>query len=807
MVLISDLALATPLPSEFCWDLKPWQKDAVDRVVSRCRLTQNGFLLFHRVGSGKTVTMLSMAYNSTPGRKKLIICPRNLMGGYDIKSVDFKGFIGDSRTELQNFFQQIDVLALEDFLLMCINDPKQVIKMCKNKFVGVDEAHNIARFIRYTDMARRQPILDVLQKAFSKSKRIVMMTGTPIVSNQSDITILLSMLCRSTTKHSCIDFPATDEAFSSMYMKITEEGLEKRASSQLIMTIADGAKGIPLEKAASLLAYSSLSVGINALTQYLGIPIDPLYATTAGFFAYHSIRSFVNDKILNPYIQTLKDKISNTQFKSLDTEKITKDWEQYISYFDYETNKGATKPSLDFPSYREIYASYPYSFLQAEILMKMQTSEFTMNIRDKRCLGMESTEEIKDMETFKRYSCRLSDVSYYSGDPSIRCVWQPQYPPRNTSWTWDDRAVGTYIHQSIETEASYEDKLHLPPSYESKFSCPKFEKALHIISHYATNPFHMEDVGEEMRVPHFYSTFAGETKNFVNLKSKKLIRDLQKRRVVIVYPRFVRTMEEFSAFLSDSDVPHVVVTTKTADIESMLAQSYPLLKEDPAQSMKDRTRMPVCAILHPDLIEGLNCTFNPALIVLDTIDGHGIKEQVHGRVLRNLSYHSGIPYDEERLRILENTDRWPKRIFQLKAVHDKGFLHLSNNFDAAMNTYTSKVANDTFKRPLTDLTTSGYCRLGLRGLHKSVAGRGVQKYIVDITGFHYKSALMRSQHELPEDLVQRSNEEQYATLNVIQDIFIGKNDNDLSDVYCTEPTCTPCDACSCGVQGCSVENE
>ena len=201
----------------------------------------------------------------------------------------------------------------------------------------------------------------------------------------------------------------------------------------------------------------------------------------------------------------------------------------------------------------------------------------------------------------------------------------------------------------------------------------------------------------------------------------------------------------------------------------------------------------------------MNCTFNPALIVLDTIDGVGIKEQVHGRVLRNISYHSGVPYDEERLRPVANADRWPKRIFQLKAVHDKGFLNLSNKFDAAMMEYQSNVANKTFETPIT--RGSGYCRLALRGLHVSVAGRTLKKYIVDITGFHYKSALMRSQHELPEDLVQRSNEEQYATLNVIQNIFIGKNDNDLSNVYCDDSTCTPCDACSCGVQGCSVKSE
>jgi hypothetical protein len=818
MQTVSNDALSTPLPSTDCWLLNPWQREAVDRVVSRCRQTQNGFLLNHRVGSGKTLTMLSIAFNSTPQRKKLIICPKNLMGGYDRKSNDVQGLVGDSSHELKKFFAQIKVLALEDFLMMCITDPKQVIKMCANKFVGVDEAHNIARFVRGTDESRRQDVLGVLQQAFAGTRRIVMMTGTPIVKNQSDLTMLLSMLCRSTSKRPCLDFPVTDEAFSSMYMDLTEEGLEKRAYSQLRITLADAAKGIPLDKAARLVAYSGLTAGISTLSSYLGVPIPVEYAGWAGFFAYHSIKAFVNDKLMNPVIDKLKQEISGTQFKSLNTVKMTEDWERYISYFDYETNTSTMRPSLDFPSYKEIYASYPYSFLQAEILMKIQTSEFTMSDRDKRSLGMVSTEEIKDLDTFKRYACRLSDVSYDSGDTSIQCRWQPQQPPRNTEWKYPltngvNRAVGTYVIQktkTVETKTTEEEEFHRPPSYESKFSCPKFEKALHIISHYATNPHHMEDVDDEMKVPHFYETYKGTSKESARLQSytKKLIPSLQKRRVVIVYPRFTRTMEEFSAFLSDSNVPHVVVTQKTTDIESMLAQAYPLLKDDPALSMSDRSRMPVCAILHPDLIEGLNCTFNPALIVLDTIDGVGIKEQVHGRVLRNLSYHSGIPYDEEKLRPLENTDRWPKRIFQLKAVHDKGFLRLSNNFDAAMSTYTSKVANDTFERPLTDLTNSGYCRLGLRGLHTSVAGRGLQKYIVDITGFHYKSALMRSQHELPEDLVQRSNEEQYATLNVIQKIFTGTNDNDLAAFYCNEEeTCTPCDACSCGIQGCSIVSD
>ena len=187
MQTISEAALATPLPSTDCWSLKPWQQEAVDRVVSRCRQTQNGFLLYHRVGSGKTLTMLSIAFNSTPGRKKLIICPQNLMGGYDRKASDVKGLVGDSTTELDKFFKKVDVVSLEFFLSSCINDPDKVIKMCANKFVGVDEAHNIARFIRSADVSVRQPLLNVLQQAFSGSKRIVMMTGTQYLGITSDI--------------------------------------------------------------------------------------------------------------------------------------------------------------------------------------------------------------------------------------------------------------------------------------------------------------------------------------------------------------------------------------------------------------------------------------------------------------------------------------------------------------------------------------------------------------------------------------------------------------------------------------------
>jgi hypothetical protein len=175
---------------------------------------------------------------------------------------------------------------------------------------------------------------------------------------------------------------------------------------------------------------------------------------------------------------------------------------------------------------------------------------------------------------------------------------------------------------------------------------------------------------------------------------------------------------------------------------------------------------------------------------------------------------------------MKNADRWPKRIFQLKAVYHTGYLQSTEKimfaeqkakYEAYKNTYLgpttqfatnmanyqASVADTTFETPLPQGSRKnvGLCRMALHGLQVSGVGRIVKKYVVDVTGFHFKSALMRTQHELPEDLVHRSNAEQATTLRVIQNIFREKSDRKLADTYCASEdsaqSCTICDACEC----------
>ena len=128
-----------------------------------------------------------------------------------------------------------------------------------------------------------------------------------------------------------------------------------------------------------------------------------------------------------------------------------------------------------------------------------------------------------------------------------------------------------------------------------------------------------------------------------------------------VYPRFEQTVREFSAFLSSRGIQHVVVDRKSKAVEDFLAQPRELLTGLGHEEVRNHDYM--CTILHPDLIEGLNCTLNPALICLNTIDGYGILQQIHGRILRKLKHVTkrGSP-----AKLTDASRRMPKRISQLR---------------------------------------------------------------------------------------------------------------------------------------------
>ena len=162
---------------------------------------------------------------------------------------------------------------------------------------------------------------------------------------------------------------------------------------------------------------------------------------------------------------------------------------------------------------------------------------------------------------------------------------------------------------TIREERDKDKMLSYRSTASETFVCPKFMTAKHIIEHHVRDKDHFDQPG----VPHNYHTRPTEScKTTVLVEEdddgawRTKLRPAH-RRVVIVYPRFEQTMKEFSCFLSSLGMPHFVVLEKSVEVEKLLEREYAL--SDIGY---------VCAILHPSLVEGLNCTYNPSLIRLNT---------------------------------------------------------------------------------------------------------------------------------------------------------------------------------------------
>ncbi len=92
-------------------------------------------------------------------------------------------------------------------------------------------------------------------------------------------------------------------------------------------------------------------------------------------------------------------------------------------------------------------------------------------------------------------------------------------------------------------------------------------------------------------------------------------------------------------------------------------------------SIEEFTKYPICILLHPDLTEGINGTYNPAILIMEPPDTYGDYDQLCGRVLRSFS----SPYLIERqpqkyiLQYVCYTD------IDIKNVINNRFTFLDNN--------------------------------------------------------------------------------------------------------------------------------
>lgn len=149
-------------------EFKPHQK----RVIQYCKeYDPPGMILYHGLGSGKTITALGMT-NLYQDRKTVCIVPASMRLKW-IHEIETRGLRP----------RQYSVLSYDE-----LNSPDIVPAMFDGKIIVFDEAHRL----RSAGSKKTQKAQLLTQNAF----KIFLLTGTPMVNSPKDLAVLVNLIYR-----------------------------------------------------------------------------------------------------------------------------------------------------------------------------------------------------------------------------------------------------------------------------------------------------------------------------------------------------------------------------------------------------------------------------------------------------------------------------------------------------------------------------------------------------------------------------------------------------------------------------------
>lgn len=204
-----------PCDVDLKFELRKYQEFASQYLDYRSPYTN--ILIYHGLGSGKTVTSINMynvLYDYTPAWNVYVLIPARLR--YDPWMKDLKRWL--DKDEYQDRYENIKFvhydspLADRDFL-NAIRDSDT----SKKSFYIIDEAHNFISNV-YSNITTRkgkraQVIYDhILQEQKeSESVRIMLLSGTPAINNPFELALMYNLLRPGI-------FPRSENEFNNLYI-------------------------------------------------------------------------------------------------------------------------------------------------------------------------------------------------------------------------------------------------------------------------------------------------------------------------------------------------------------------------------------------------------------------------------------------------------------------------------------------------------------------------------------------------------------------------------------------------------------
>lgn len=681
--------------------LAPYQSAVVERATSACR-NQFGLLLLHQMGSGKTMVALSILHNlpkdkvftmldREPG---LIIAPAGIEDGFEYDSSwtcadhmddnvrpskDIQQLFPDRqkasdlrrRYEIMTikYKEMSDYDSFEEALegrysvkrsapgtdyRMRASAPESLADKMRNRYVIVDEAHNLIRYMR-----AKTSNLNTIVQAFRGARRVVLMTGTPMQRERSDITLLFNLVYKPAPGQPIL-LPYTNALFDSVFYKLPP------LSGNVVLYAKDLANQFARFATGKLTSYAVGSTGaaLSSLTRTalmnagwpvpdgpIGSAVDFAIGATLGTVASELInQSYSPLTILSKYLKTYDPKEITPQFLELAS--------SLCSFFDYEVAKpdptakpgtdGSKKPSVFFPR-RQIFP------IQVLLTKKQQQSILTLQFKD------DEQKPLRLQEVWDKLNAGLDDPTQLMGsyvDAGLKLG--------NSA---DDDLGPMYTPRLYKNLGPLQRSFYVEGADAELFRCPKFDAAYAIL----------KQIRRGGRNGIFCATGVTEKGQFVTRivrdpVTDEVIRDKTRVLLPVVWSNFVdEGFKSFGAYLSARKEKYLVFLP-----EDTVEQRLALMREALKTYSVDRGVGSdyLCILLHPDITEGISFTYNPALIALETIKGYGVQEQVYGRVLRRYNAPFNTPAQSDKTREIKYIFQMSSGYYETGSVDDDFEFHL-----------------------------------------------------------------------------------------------------------------------------------
>lgn len=417
------------------------QLSPIKHLVSRCK-NQHGLLIHHTMGSGKTYLGVFLAKNF-PSHKIIIIIPSG------IKNI-WKDAVNDVKLKNVTYvtYQEIEKINETNYL--------KYKELTTNSIIIADEAHNFIDIISqltpstYIDTPlvfnknkiKKQNIIEIKEDdknkvsrfldLFSVSKKILLLTGTPIIHGLPDIRWLINIAAgKKIVPYNIMEF--TKNFYNISKIKTFFIGWVEN----MLFFNMFGSFIIPQKYRVSFsgIQYyeSELNNIIHALfgkvistqiknlipghipTQIKKLTIDTSTPTLRSMLYYKLLKFKSVFGVLSPsttHITTVLNLViigiitkglylvvlsimdtynDNYSFESLNTSKI-KIVSPYISYYTY------TKDNQDYPSFTVTNKQVIYTDYQLELWIRLI---YNVNITDQESVDLELSKNITDAELFK----------------------------------------------------------------------------------------------------------------------------------------------------------------------------------------------------------------------------------------------------------------------------------------------------------------------------------------------------------------------------------------------------------------------